>query len=74
MRLRAFALVPGVDRRAVPDREVRRFDEGPAQMPVAALGIAAAFALAVGENVNRWPQKNFTESSWLLEFFRCGSL
>ena len=43
VRLLAFALVPGTDRRAAPDREVRRFDEGAAQVPVAALGVAAAF-------------------------------
>ena len=47
-RLGALLLKPAADRLVVAHREVRRLDEGPGQVPVAALGVAAALLLAVG--------------------------
>ena len=44
----ALLLVPALDRRVVAHREVRRLDEGPGQVLVAALGVALALLLAVG--------------------------
>jgi hypothetical protein len=43
----ALLLVPALDRRVVAHREVRRLDEGPGQVLVAALGVAHALLLAV---------------------------
>ena len=47
-RLGALLLKPAPDRVVVAHREVRGFDEGPGQVLVAALGVAAALVLAVG--------------------------
>jgi hypothetical protein len=43
----AFLLIPALDRRVVAHREVRRLDEGPRQILVAALGVALTLFLAV---------------------------
>lgn len=50
---RRVALIPGLDRRREADGEVGRLDPGPGQIAIAALPIAGALALAVGDPVGR---------------------